>query len=60
MGIEPTRGAPPEPENKQFGAMANPKCDGRVNFRGIWGHVRLRRDTSMCEVRGSSLSVTSL
>jgi hypothetical protein len=37
MGIEPTRAAPPEQENKRFGAMANPKCDGRVNFRGMWG-----------------------
>jgi hypothetical protein len=35
MGIEPTRTARPELENKRFGAMANPKCDGRVNFRGM-------------------------
>jgi PadR family transcriptional regulator, regulatory protein PadR len=32
--------------------MTNAKCDWRVNFRGMWGHVRLRRDTSMCEVPG--------
>jgi hypothetical protein len=42
MGIEPTRAAPPELENKRFGAMADPKCDGRVNFRGMWGHVGIR------------------
>jgi hypothetical protein len=43
MGIEPTRVAPPRLENKQFGAKNNPKCDGRVNFRGMWGHVGIRR-----------------
>jgi hypothetical protein len=43
MGIEPTGAAPQEPENKRFGAIADPKCDGRVNFRGIWGHVGIRR-----------------
>jgi hypothetical protein len=45
MGIEPTRAAPPGLENKRFGAKVDPKCDGRVNFRGMWGHVGLRRDT---------------
>jgi hypothetical protein len=55
MGIEPTRAGLPELENKQFGAMADPKCDGRVNFRGMWGHVGLRKDTSVGEIRGSSL-----
>jgi hypothetical protein len=50
-GIEPTRGAPPELENKRFGARADPKCDWRVNFRGIWGHVGLRRNTSVGEIR---------
>jgi hypothetical protein len=35
MGIEPTRSAPPELENKQFGAITNAKCDGRVNFGGM-------------------------
>jgi hypothetical protein len=39
MGIEPTRATAPGLENKWFGAMANPKCDGRVNFRGMWGYV---------------------
>jgi hypothetical protein len=39
MGIEPTRAVLPEPENKHFGAMANPKCDWRVNFGGTWGDV---------------------
>jgi hypothetical protein len=43
MGIEPARAAPPELENKQFASMANPKCDGRVNFRGVWGHVGMHR-----------------
>ena len=55
MGIEPTRQAPPGLENKQFGTIADPKCDGRVNFRGMWGRVGLRRDTSLDEIRGSSL-----
>jgi hypothetical protein len=49
MGIEPTRAVLPELKNKRFGAMANPKCDWRVNFRGMWGNVRLRRETSECE-----------
>jgi hypothetical protein len=43
MGIEPTRAAVQELENKRFGAMANPKCDGRVNFRGMWGYVGIQR-----------------
>jgi hypothetical protein len=60
MGIEPTRAALPELKNKRFGATANTKCDGRVNFCGMWGHVRLRRDTSMSEIPGSSLSVVGL
>ena len=44
---EPTRETLPGLENKRFGAIADAKCDWRVNFRGMWGHVRLRRDTSM-------------
>jgi hypothetical protein len=60
MGIEPTREALPGLENKRFAAMADTKCDQRVNFRGMWGHVGLRRDTSICEVPGSSLSVVGL
>jgi hypothetical protein len=47
MGIEPTRPALPSLENKRFVAMANAKCDWRVNFRGLWGRVGLRRDTSV-------------
>jgi hypothetical protein len=43
MGIEPTRTARSELENIRFGAMANPKCDWRVNFRGMWGHVGIHR-----------------
>jgi hypothetical protein len=34
MGIEPTREALPDLENKRFGAMADPKRDWRANFRG--------------------------
>jgi hypothetical protein len=60
MGIEPTRAVRPEPENKPFGANANTKCDSRVNFGGTWGYVRLRSDTSVCEVPGSSLLVVGL
>jgi len=51
MGIEPTREARLGLETKQFGAMADPKWDGRVNFRGMWGHVRLRRDTRRAKSR---------
>jgi hypothetical protein len=43
MGIEPTREARSELENMRFGAMADAKCDGRVNFRGMWGHVGIHR-----------------
>jgi hypothetical protein len=43
MGIEPTRAASPGLDNKQFGAAADLKCDGRVNFRGMWGHVGIHR-----------------
>lgn len=35
MGIEPAREALPDLETKRFGAMADPKCDGRVNSRGL-------------------------
>jgi len=60
MGIEPTREALLELENKRFGAAVNPKCDGRVNFRGMWGPVRMRRDTSPGEIPGSCLPVVGL
>ena len=43
MGIEPTRAATPKLENKRFGATTNPKCDWRVNFRGMWVHVGIHR-----------------
>jgi hypothetical protein len=49
MGIEPTRKVVPDLENKQFGAITNAKCDARVNFRGMWGHVRTRGDTAVRE-----------
>jgi len=39
MGIEPTRKELPELESKRFGAMTDAKCDGRVNFCGMNGHV---------------------
>jgi hypothetical protein len=42
MGIEPTREASPELENKRFGATTHPKCDWGVNIRGMWGHVGIR------------------
>jgi hypothetical protein len=45
MGIEPTRAPLPELENTGFRVMPTLKCDGGVNFRGMWGHVGLRRDT---------------
>ena len=60
MGIEPTGKALAELENKRFRANADAKCDQRVNFRGMWGNVRLRRDTSVSEDPGSSLSVVGL
>ena len=59
MGIEPMGKALPELENKRFRANADAKCDQRVNFRGMWGNVRLRRDTSVSEVPGP-LSVVGL
>jgi hypothetical protein len=42
MGIEPTRKTVLDLENKQFGAITNAKCDGRVNFRGTWDNVGIR------------------
>jgi hypothetical protein len=50
MGIEPTRTVLPVLKNKRFGAMANLKCDWRVNFRGMWGNVGIHRR----EIPGSS------
>jgi hypothetical protein len=47
MGIEPTRAAPLGLENEQFGAMTDPKCDGRVNSLGTWDNVRMRRSFVM-------------
>ena len=43
MGIEPTRVAPPALENKRFVAKAGAKCDGRVNYSGIWNNVGIRQ-----------------
>ena len=45
MGIEPTRETLSGLENERFGATADAKCDGRVNFRGTWGHVGIRAQT---------------
>jgi hypothetical protein len=53
MGIEPTRAAPPGLENKQFGAMADAKCDGRVNIRGMWGYVGIREQAVVTDVLGA-------
>jgi len=60
MGIEPAGKAVPNLGNRQFCAMADAKCDWRVNFHGMWGNVRLRRDTSTCEIPDSSLLVVGL
>src|SRR5258708_4813468 len=46
MGIEPTRQHLPGLKNRGFTAMKNTKCDGRVNIRGMWGHVGIRERTS--------------
>jgi hypothetical protein len=54
MGIEPTRAAPLELENMRFGAMTDAKCDGSVNFRGMWGHVGLRGDTRYAKSRAQA------
>jgi hypothetical protein len=43
MGIEPTRSTLSGRENQAFRATPNPKCDQRVNFRGMWGHVGIHR-----------------
>jgi hypothetical protein len=45
MGIEPTREDLPDLENNGFVATTNPKCDGRVNIRGMWGGVGIRERT---------------
>jgi hypothetical protein len=50
MGIEPTRAFLPSLQNNRFDAMADAKCDWRVNFRGMWGNVGLRTDTLMGEI----------
>jgi hypothetical protein len=42
MGIEPTRAPPPELENTGFRLVRPLKCDGSVNFRGMWGNVGMR------------------
>jgi hypothetical protein len=31
------------PENMGFRVTPTPKCNGRVNFRAIWGHVGIQR-----------------
>jgi hypothetical protein len=50
MGIEPTLAFLPSLQNKRFDAMADAKCDSRVNFRGMWGNVGLRTDTWVGEI----------
>ena len=44
MGIEPTGQGDPEQQNQNFNALGLPKCDGRANFYGMWGHVGLRKE----------------
>jgi hypothetical protein len=58
MGIEPTREVVPDLENKQFGAITNAKCDGRVNFRGTWGHVGIHRGARPWVVPTNNKSLT--
>ena len=55
MGIEPTGKVLPELQNKRFPADADAKCDERVNFRGMWDHVRQRREIPVCEIPGSTV-----
>jgi hypothetical protein len=43
MGIEPTRPLLRNLENTGFRVTFACKCDVRVNFRGIWGHVGTHR-----------------
>jgi hypothetical protein len=50
MEIEPTREALPSLENKRFGAIADSKCDKRVNFRSMWCNVGLHTDTWAGEI----------
>jgi hypothetical protein len=54
MGIEPTWTSLPELENKRFDGMADPKCDWRVNFRGMWGHVRVQPRKSSKAARSAT------
>jgi hypothetical protein len=42
MGIEPTRAPLPELKNTGFRVMPTLKCDGGVNFRGMWDHAGMR------------------
>jgi hypothetical protein len=57
MGIEPTRAASLKLENKRFGATTTSQCDGRVNFRGMWGHVGIREPAATpSDVSGSIAS----
>jgi hypothetical protein len=53
MGIEPTRKTVLDLENKQYGAITNAKCDGRVKFRGMWGYIGTRRLRGACSCRRS-------
>jgi hypothetical protein len=45
VGIEPTRPLLPRLQNTRFAVAPILKCDGRVNFRGMWGHLGIRERT---------------
>jgi hypothetical protein len=49
MGIEPTRAAPPELENKRFCAITNAKCD----FLRYVGPRKATWEYLACEVPGA-------
>jgi hypothetical protein len=56
MGIEPTRAPPPELENTRFRVMPTLKCDGSVNFCGMWGNVGMRSSLFGRDLRRGQLT----
>jgi hypothetical protein len=54
MGIEPTRALLRNLENTRFRVTPALKCDGRVNCRGIWGHVGIHKAVYAAHVLGRS------
>jgi hypothetical protein len=51
MGIEPIGKPLPSLWNRRFDANAKAKCDQRVNFGGMWGHVGQSGDTRRAKSR---------